>query len=83
MISAADPEKLQSDLSAFSESQINHAQKLEAVVQDYTKLIEAYRNLKSDYEEARDSREKYKRIAKECVSHDIWHKQRRQWCFFS
>ena len=78
---ATDPDKLQSDLSAFSESQINHAQKLEIVLQDYKKLIEAYCSLKSDYEEARDSREKYKRIINECVSHDIWHEKRRQQCF--
>jgi DNA-binding ferritin-like protein len=67
MVSNTDPEKLQSDLSAFRESQSDSAQRLDNVLQDYTKLIEAYRDLKSDYEEARDSREKYKKIAKECV----------------
>lgn len=69
MMSVIDAEKLQSDLSAFSESQLNHKQQLETVLQDYKNLIEAYCNLKSDYEEARDSREKYKRIAKLSIRH--------------
>jgi hypothetical protein len=40
----------------------------QAVIQKYGKLLENYRILRSDYEEEKESRERYKKLSRERVS---------------
>jgi hypothetical protein len=40
----------------------------QAVIQKYGKLLENYRTLRSDYEEEKESRERYKKLSRERVS---------------
>ncbi|RMZ08686.1 hypothetical protein D0860_04554 [Hortaea werneckii] len=51
-------------LADFRHSDIRHQESLAALLDDYAVLIDQYNRLRSDYEEERDARERYKQMAR-------------------
>ena len=58
MLSDADLEKLRGDLGSFSITGLQN------LLQNYEQVLEQYHQLKSDFEEERETREKYKKRAR-------------------
>lgn len=67
MLGDAELEALDAQLGDFSVSSTKHHDILQAVIQKYGKLLENYRILRSDYEEEKESRERYKKLSRERV----------------
>ncbi|KAI7236673.1 hypothetical protein KC330_g3599 [Hortaea werneckii] len=51
-------------LAAFRHADIRHQESLTSLLDSYTVLIDQYNRLRSDYEEERDTRERYKQMAR-------------------
>ncbi|KAI7184975.1 hypothetical protein KC352_g22669 [Hortaea werneckii] len=51
-------------LADFRHNDIQHRESLAALLDDYAVLIDQYNRLRSDYEEERDARERYKQMAR-------------------
>jgi hypothetical protein len=64
MLADADLHGLDSRLSTFVQSSKQHHETHEKLLLEFQELIENYRRLKSDYEEEKESREKYKKLAR-------------------
>lgn len=64
MLTDSELDHDQTKLQQFCQESERLATAQAEIVQKYTALIENYKRLQSDYEEARDSREKYKQLAK-------------------
>jgi uncharacterized membrane protein len=62
-----DALQLERDLNDFREVETKYTDGLQTLLKNYAALLLDHQRLKSDYEEARDSREKYKKIVKETV----------------
>ena len=60
----AELEGLETQLGAFQKADQQHHQTLQNLLHDYQTLVESHRRLKSDYEEEKESREKYKKLAR-------------------
>jgi hypothetical protein len=70
MLNDIDLEKLNSDLTAITQSSKTYQNNLQIVLDRFQDLLERYNSLKSDYEEEKAGRERYKRQAKLRVSLD-------------
>jgi hypothetical protein len=57
-----DLDNILADLQSFRSEEDARLRQLSNIVDQHASLIKAYRMLKSDYEEARESREKYKML---------------------
>ena len=64
MLSEKEMEEAGSQLASFRADNGRHQTTLSEMLEKYTTLIEDYKRLKSDYEEERDSRERYKQMAR-------------------
>src|SRR6202000_2044923 len=64
MLADKDLELKATQLADFRTANEQHHATLSAVLQKYNTLLDEYRRLRSDYEEERDSRERYKQMAK-------------------
>jgi len=64
MLQDSELTKLEAQLRAARLSSQKEHESLQKILQNYTTLVDDYRRLKSDYEEERESREKYKKVAK-------------------
>ncbi|KAH9824564.1 zinc finger protein [Teratosphaeria destructans] len=64
MLADRELEESASQLGAFREANAQHHDTLEQVLEKFSTLVEDYKRLKSDYEEERDSRERYKQLAR-------------------
>lgn len=64
MLNDNDMEQAASSLGRFRTENERHQTTLSEMLEKYTTLIEDYKRLKSDYEEERDSRERYKQMAR-------------------
>jgi hypothetical protein len=64
MLGDSDLQVLDSRLSTFVQSSKQQHETHEKLLLDFQELIENYRRLKSDYEEEKESREKYKKMAR-------------------
>lgn len=64
MLADKELEQTAAQLAAFRTSHEQHHATLTEVLQKYTALMEDYKRLKSDFEEERDSRERYKQMAR-------------------
>lgn len=64
----AELEILNARLDAFAAASEEQHDTLQTLLQEYQKLLASHRQLKSDYEEEKESREKYKKLARARVS---------------
>lgn len=64
----ADLRSLEKQLNAVSQDEEQHHGNLQNLLEQFRALMESYHLLRSDYEEEREGREKYKRLAKGQVS---------------
>jgi len=64
MLQDAELTNLEAQLRAARFSSQKEYETLQQALLDYTTLVNEYRRLKSDYEEERESREKYRKLAK-------------------
>lgn len=60
-------QQLERDVREFRELQTQHNTNVAAILTNYEKLLQDYERLAADYDEARESREKYKKISKDAV----------------
>lgn len=68
MLSDIDLEKLNNDLTAITQTGKTYQNNLQIVLEHFHDLLERYNSLKSDYEEEKAGRERYKRQVKAQVS---------------
>ena len=76
MPSDRELESIAAHLAGFSEESRKHHKTLTEVLTKYDTLLEDYKRLRSDFEEERDSRERYKQMARidlmgRCSAHSI------------
>ena len=64
MLNEKEMEQATAQLAEFRADNGRHQTTLSEMLEKYTNLIEDYKRLKSDYEEERDSRERYKQMAR-------------------
>lgn len=64
MLGEGELNSLDRQLSDFTVATKSRQDALDELVTSYGKLLENYRSLRSDYEEEKESREKYKRMAR-------------------
>ncbi|PWY86767.1 hypothetical protein BO70DRAFT_427773 [Aspergillus heteromorphus CBS 117.55] len=64
MLADADIHALDTDLGAVVLQNQQHHDNLQALLGKFRQLLDNYNNLKSDYEEEKEAREKYKRLAR-------------------
>lgn len=64
MLNEPDLENLEDELRDYRVSEITTHDKLQRLLQKHESLLKGYRQLKSDFEEEKESREKYKKLAK-------------------
>jgi DNA repair exonuclease SbcCD ATPase subunit len=64
MLADADLVGLDSQLDVFTRDSKQHHETHLKLLHQFQELIENYRQLKSDYEEEKESREKYKKLAR-------------------
>ena len=64
MLAEKELEQAAAQLAEFRAATDRQHETLSQVLKSYTALMEDYKRLKSDYEEERDSRERYKQMAK-------------------
>ncbi|KAK4543444.1 hypothetical protein LTR36_005587 [Oleoguttula mirabilis] len=64
MLAERELEQTAAQLADFRLASSQHQETLAVVLEKYGTLMEDYRRLKSDYEEERDSRERYKQMAR-------------------
>lgn len=68
MLNDIELEKLNSDLTSLTQTSKTYQNNLQLALESYHDLLERYKSLKSDYEEEKAGRERYKRQAKARVS---------------
>lgn len=64
MLNERELQGLDRDLTSFRVSSAEHHDKLQELVTNYAQLLEDYTRLKSDLEEEKETREKYKKLAR-------------------
>lgn len=64
MLTDADIDSLNNNLGSHAKENQKHQETLQDVLNQFRGLLEHYSSLKSDYEEAKDGREKYKKQAR-------------------
>lgn len=64
MFSDEELEGFGDNLQKFRTTNFQHQRDLQALLKKQEDLLESYQRLKSDYEEERESREKYKKLAR-------------------
>lgn len=64
MLKDHDIQKLTRQLHAVNYQNRQHHEKLSNLLEDFHSLLESYNLLKSDYEEEKEAREKYKKMAR-------------------
>lgn len=64
MLAETELNKLEGQLADFNISTKARQDALEELTLSYGQLLEDYRTLRSDYEEEKESREKYKKLAR-------------------
>lgn len=64
MLNDKEMEQAAQQLASFRAENGRHQTNLSEMLEKYTTLVEDYKRLKSDYEEERDSRERYKQMAR-------------------
>lgn len=64
----AELENISGRLRTFMVSSEEHHDTLQLLVQEHQNLVESYRQLKSDYEDEKIARRKYKKLAKARIS---------------
>jgi hypothetical protein len=64
MLNENELQGLDKGLSEFRQASAQHHDSLEVLTANYAKLLEDYKTLRSDYEEEKESREKYKKLAR-------------------
>jgi chromosome segregation ATPase len=65
MLTDKELQDLTGQFESFKVDKAEHEKKIEDILGKYESILSDYRRLKSDYEEEREAREKYKRIAKD------------------
>lgn len=68
MLGDADLQILDNELDAVAGDDQQHHERLQKLLDQSRDLVESYRLLKSDYEEEKEAREKYKKLARGQVS---------------
>lgn len=64
MLADADINALDSHLGTIVRENQQHHDNLQNLLSKFQELLESYNNLKSDYEEEKEGRERYKRLAR-------------------
>ena len=64
MLADKELDQTTAQLADFRAANEQHHATLSEVLEKYTTLVDDYKRLKSDYEEERDSRERYKQLAR-------------------
>lgn len=64
MLSEQELKQASEELKALQAKEQEHRGALAQALENYTSLLEDYKRLKSDYEEERDARERYKQLAR-------------------
>lgn len=64
MLTETELEGLDNDLTNFRVISSTHHEMIQGLTRNYARLVESYRQLRSDYEEEKESREKYKKLAR-------------------
>ena len=64
MLNERELEQDAAQLDNFRQASSKHQETLSQTLEKYTTLMENYKRLRSDYEEERDARERYKQMAK-------------------
>lgn len=68
MLGDADLKALGGNLKSVSEESQKHHDDLQRLLGQFQFLLDSYNRLKSDYEEEKEGRERYKRLAKTQVN---------------
>jgi len=68
MFSEHEVRSLEISLHAFEDENTKHQRSIVDVIEKYGQLLSNFKSLQSDYEETKEARERYKKLAKGQVS---------------
>ena len=68
MFSENEVRSLEISLHAFEDENTKHQRSIANVIEKYGQLLSDFKSLQSDYEETKEARERYKKLAKGQVS---------------